>query len=137
MRAIREPAALFGGAVDMELAAKLIADAGVGQDQLPLIQHGLMLMWRRKIAGRLASGPWVLTLDDYRQSGSLSDALSAHADAVLAKAAPDEDGMRLAEMVFRALADQNADGLAIRRRVRFDDLVRADRRRAGKGAGIS
>ncbi len=122
MRAIREPAALFGGNVSQALAERLIDDAGGGQDQLPLIQHGLMLLWRGKIAGRLASEPWVLTLDDYRQSGSLSDALSAHADAVLAKAAPDEDGMRLAEMVFRALADQNADGLAIRRRVRFDDL---------------
>lgn len=122
VRAIRKPAALFGGNVSQALAERLIDDAGGGQDQLPLIQHGLMLLWRDKIAGRPASEPRVLTLDDYRQSGSLSDALSAHADAVLAKAAPDEDGMRLAEMVFRALADQNADGLAIRRRVRFDDL---------------
>jgi hypothetical protein len=24
-----------------------VADAGTRQDQLPLIQHGLMLMWRR------------------------------------------------------------------------------------------
>jgi hypothetical protein len=48
LRAIREPAALCGGEVSQELAERLIADAGGGQDQLPLIQHGLMLLWRRK-----------------------------------------------------------------------------------------
>ena len=31
------------------LAERLIADAGGEQDQLPLIQHGLMLLWRRKV----------------------------------------------------------------------------------------
>ena len=49
LRAIREPAALYDGEVTRELAEQLIADAGGGQDQLPLIQHGLMLLWRRKI----------------------------------------------------------------------------------------
>ena len=49
MRAIREPAPLYGGEVSRELAERLIADAGGGQDQLPLIQHGLMLLWRRTV----------------------------------------------------------------------------------------
>ena len=48
LRAIREPAPLYGGEVSQELAERLIADAGGGQDQLPLIQHGLMRLWRRK-----------------------------------------------------------------------------------------
>jgi hypothetical protein len=48
LRAIREPATLYGGEVSQELAERLIADAGGGQDQLPLIQHGLMRLWRRK-----------------------------------------------------------------------------------------
>ena len=55
LRAIREPAPLYDGEVSQELAERLIADAGGGQDQLPLIQHGLMRLWRRKIgcaAGR-------------------------------------------------------------------------------------
>ena len=50
LRAIREPARLYGGLVSPELADHLITDAGGGQDQLPLIQHGLMLLWQRKIA---------------------------------------------------------------------------------------
>jgi WD40 repeat protein len=49
LRAIREPAPLYDGEVSRELAERLIADAGGGQDQLPLIQHGLMLLWRRKV----------------------------------------------------------------------------------------
>ena len=40
LRAIREPATLYGGEVSRELAERLIADAGGHQDQLPLIQHG-------------------------------------------------------------------------------------------------
>ena len=48
LRAIREPAPLYGGEVSQELAERLIADAGGGQDQLPLIQHGLMRLWRAK-----------------------------------------------------------------------------------------
>jgi hypothetical protein len=48
LRAIRQPATLYGGEVSQELAERMIADAGGGQDQLPLIQHGLMRLWRRK-----------------------------------------------------------------------------------------
>ena len=63
MCAIREPARLYGGQVSPELADKLITDAGGGQDQLPLIQHGLMLLWQRKVGqpntnpGDTAKGP--------------------------------------------------------------------------------
>ena len=89
LRAIREPARLYGGLVSPELADRLITDAGGGQDQLPLIQHGLMLLWQRKIgqpntkAADLAEGAglaeapdlyreeagpaWTLDLSDYTQ----------------------------------------------------------------------
>jgi hypothetical protein len=48
LRAVREPATLYDGEVSRELAERMIADAGGGQDQLSLIQHGLMLLWRGK-----------------------------------------------------------------------------------------
>jgi len=119
MRCIREPAALFGGSVDMELAGKLIADAGVGQDQLPLIQHGLMLMWRRK-AGE--GGVAHLTMEDYRAEGDLASQLSGHADDILQQAIASPAEEAVVEDVFRALTDRNSEGLAIRRRQRFADL---------------
>ena len=112
LRAIREPATLYDGEVSRELAERLIADAGGGQDQLPLIQHGLMVLWRRKTATRqmdsnrgtqmpyafaeaaapfrYETGPsWRLGLEDYRAAGGLAELLSKHADDVMAKAAPD------------------------------------------------
>jgi hypothetical protein len=52
LRAICEPAPLYGGEVSQELAERLIADAGGSQDQLPLIQHGLMWLWRDRRAPR-------------------------------------------------------------------------------------
>ena len=45
LRAIRRPAELYGGTIDADLAERLIADAGGGQDELPLIQHALLLLW--------------------------------------------------------------------------------------------
>lgn len=120
IRAIREPAELFGGSVDMDLTSRLIADAGVGQDQLPLIQHGLMLMWRRKAGD---SGVAHLTLDDYKAEGDLAAQLSRHADEVMAQAIASPDEEHVVEDMFRALTDRNPEGLAIRRRKSLAQLV--------------
>ena len=104
MRAIREPATLYDGEVSRELAERLIADAGGEQDELPLIQHGLMQFWRRKAAitaryvERPADAPPRLRPGDSRDSfrydagrawrlglriiraGGLADLFSDHAD---------------------------------------------------------
>ena len=176
MRAIREPATLYGGEVSRELAERLIADAGGHQDQLPLIQRGLMRLYQdtfrlpsarhsglaeerapfrhdhvledapvlfRHEAGseepvahpadeaQEAAQPfsfrdrrpgWRLDLDDYR-GGSLAVLLSAHADEVMAKAAPDPCRQKIVEHLFRALTDINAEGNAVRRPQTLAELV--------------
>jgi len=148
MRAIREPATLYEGEVTCDLAERLIADAGGGQDQLPLIQHGLMLLWRRK-AGPLRGlfedersyvhpsfelaeagmpfryedgAAWRLGLEDYQGSG-LATLLSDHADEVMAAAASDAEREKIVEHLFRALIDTNAEGSAIRRPQTFGELM--------------
>jgi hypothetical protein len=68
--------------VSRALAERLIADAGASQDQLPLIQHGLMLLYRN----HTDAPAWRLTLDHYRNPDRLSGMLSDHADAVMRKA---------------------------------------------------
>jgi Trypsin-like peptidase domain len=179
LRAIREPATLYGGEVSQELAERLIVDAGGGQNQLPLIQHGLMLLWRRKAAPqsgattpaetattrkaigeheqappdlaeaappyqhddssesparfeideatlsfRRDDGPvWHLGLEDYRGVEGLATLLSDHAEEVLAQAAPDPQRQHIAEHLFRALTDINAEGQSIRRPQTFAELV--------------
>jgi len=115
-RAIRRPAELYGGSVTIELADRLIADVQGSQDELPLIQHGLMRMW--DLAGEAAPGkqaPRLLDLPLYEAHGPLARLLDGHAEAVALAAAPDESGRRVVENLFRALSDINADGHAIRR----------------------
>jgi hypothetical protein len=121
VRAIREPAPLYGGAVSPDLAERLIADAGGTQDQLPLIQHGLMMLHRQKTASLPADAPWRLDLRDLGPGGHLRQLLAAHADEVLAAAEP--SGGQVAEMMLRALTEINADGQAIRRPQSFAALT--------------
>jgi hypothetical protein len=111
VRAIREPARLYGGELPVARADALIDDAGGGQDQLPLIQHGLMLWWKD------------VERDD-TATASLADLLSNHADDVMQHVAPDEQRCRIVEHLFRALTDINAEGQAIRRPRTYGDLVR-------------
>ena len=140
LRAICEPATLYGGEVSQVLAERLIVDAGGGQDQLPLIQHGLMRLWRDKRAPQrgattpaetwtarpddeteqhpprgFAEPVWRLGLEDYQDAGGLTLLLSDHADEVMKKVAPDPERRKIVEHLFRALIDINADGQAIRR----------------------
>jgi hypothetical protein len=136
VRAIREPALLYDGEVSAELAERLVADAGGGQDQLPLIQHGLMLLYGGEERGDAVSrgaessnGPrWRLTLADYRCDGGLSGLLSEHADAIAeqserAHLAGSAGSGRVVEDLFRALTDINPDGQGIRRPRRLAELV--------------
>jgi hypothetical protein len=137
--------------VSRELAERLIADAGGGQDQLPLIQHGLMLLWGRKTTremhqqrkqmpfvlaeaatpSRYESGPlWRLGLEDYRGAGGLAELLSQHADDIMAEACrdagadePAPERQKIIEHLFRALTDINAEGSAIRRPQTLAQLV--------------
>lgn len=124
LRAINEPAELFGGSIERLLADRLITDAGSNQDQLPLLQHGLMLLWRKKIEGKHLDG-WLLRSGDYGLEGNLSDLLSRHADEVMKSIAPSSQDQKVVENIFRALSDQNSEGQAIRRRVQFSALANA------------
>ncbi len=127
IRAIREPAVLYGGQVAMDLAERLIADAGSSQDQLPLIQHGLMVMQRR-LSKQGSNGTedelnWVLSLEDYRKTKGVVQFLSDHADEVLNSiVAKHEDARLVMETVFRALTEIDADGNAIRQRQTLQEL---------------
>ena len=148
LRAIREPATLYDGEVSRELAERLIADAGGEQDQLPLIQHGLMQLWRRKTLSlrglsedessyvhppfELAEARMPFPLRSrpglaarprrLSEVGGLTTLLSDHADEVMAAAAPDPKREKIVEHLFRALTDTNAEGSAVRRPQTFTEL---------------
>ncbi len=119
LRSIREPAPLYDGQIELDLAERLIEDSATCQEQLPLIQHGLMLLHREKLRGAPRAGPWRLGLEDYGRKGKgLGQLLSDHADTVAAEAKaklskPDPQSP-LIEQIFCALTDVNADGRAVR-----------------------
>ena len=110
LRAIREPAQLYGGDITPDLAERLAQDA-LGPDGLPLVQHALMLM--REQAG--AAEGWRLTAASYPADG-LASLLSGHADQVAAEVLRKlPEWPRLVEDIFRALSTVTAEGHAVRR----------------------
>ena len=52
MRAVRRPAQMYGAEFDEGLAERLIASVRGREDELPLLQHGLMLMWEDAVGAR-------------------------------------------------------------------------------------
>jgi PQQ-dependent catabolism-associated CXXCW motif protein len=130
-RAIEEPARVCGGRVEEALVTRLLNDMGGNPDQLPLLQHALMLLWQQA-RDRTGDTPPLLTLTDYERLGGVgttrstldagsgtnsktsNGALSDHADRVLAALTPEQQ--RLAEIMFRALTEsQGAAGRDTRR----------------------
>jgi PQQ-dependent catabolism-associated CXXCW motif protein len=67
--AIEGPAAVYGGRVEPALVTRMLNDMGGNPDQLPLMQHILMLLWA-KAKARSSSEP-ELTLDDYKELGGI------------------------------------------------------------------
>jgi PQQ-dependent catabolism-associated CXXCW motif protein len=138
--AIERPAGVFGGKVEPALVTRMLNDMGGNPDQLPLMQHVLMLLWDRAVI-RAGGGQAVLTLADYDALGGIGyvdweaedggdgdgkseaaelgtgkGALSNHADSVLASLTSKQQG--LAERLFRALTESRGGGdRAVRRPV--------------------
>jgi len=136
LRAIQRPAQLYGGEVTLDLAERLIADAEGREDELPLIQHGLMLMWHDAASTASPGGKIALDAAPLEAAGGLSRMLSAHADAAADAAAPDAERRSIVERLFRALTDVNVEGKAIRRPRAFRDLVAVAATDAGTLRGI-
>ena len=100
LRAIRRPALLYGGEVSVELAERLIADVRGREDELPLIQHGLMLMWNSAVT-LTPNQPVKLDIDSFEHAGRLTQLLSDHANRVMGTASLSEKCD--VEQLFRAL----------------------------------
>jgi tetratricopeptide (TPR) repeat protein len=132
---IEGPALVFGGQVESALVSRLLNDMGTNADQLPLAQHVLMRLWRMS-AKRTGDDARVLRLKDYEKlggignaqtapvtaviegatEGGVANALSIHADEILAELR--EDQQQLAATLFRVLTEsQGVGGRDVRRPV--------------------
>ncbi len=121
--AIEEPAFVFGGEVAPDLTVKLLEDAEHNPDQLPILQHALMIMWRlaKKRAAEEGKGTR-LTVPLYEEIGTLEHALSNHADAVFANDLSAEQQV-LAEKMFKALSERGNDQRDTRRPQKLSALL--------------
>lgn len=126
-RAIREPAAMYGGEVAEGLVTRLVTEATANIDALPIMQHALMRMTERHLPAD--SKRWQLTLDDHATvtagqgagarapGGAGNNALSVHADEVRGKLISrlGAGAADTIEIIFRALFDLDPGGRLVRR----------------------
>jgi WD40 repeat protein len=122
IRAIREPAVLYGGHVSLDLAMKLLRDSDGEIDALPLVQHCLMRMWQHA-----RRQPETIGLDRY---DGLCCGLSSHADEIVKGIVHGRKSSHLRpnpeatiEMLFRALTAIDANGRHIRQPQTFAHLM--------------
>jgi hypothetical protein len=101
------------------LVNRLMNDVGDNPDQLPILQHALMRTWDCWAAHRRNGEP--IGLEHYEAVGTMSDALSKHADEAFDEL-PDERSRQIAEILFKSLTERGADNREIRRPTCLKDI---------------
>ncbi|HZT57220.1 MAG TPA: tetratricopeptide repeat protein, partial [Pyrinomonadaceae bacterium] len=117
--AITGPALVADAEISAPLVNRLLNDAGDNPDQLPILQHALMRTWDHWTAHRRDSEP--VGLEDYEAVGTMTDALSRHAEEAYAEL-PDERSRVVAACMFKALTERGVDNRETRRPTRLSDI---------------
>ncbi|TDH24193.1 WD40 repeat domain-containing protein [Segetibacter sp. 3557_3] len=115
--AIEGPVRLSDGKINPGLLTRLLNDAQVVKDELPLLQHALMRIWDRDYA---LGGNRELDLKDYESIGGLENALSNHADEALT--GMEDAELQLTKRLFQALTTVDENERKVRRPIRLSDL---------------
>jgi tetratricopeptide (TPR) repeat protein len=118
--AITGPVRVARARMSEPLVNRLLNDVGDNPDQLPILQHALMRTWDYWSAHR-SGGSEALGIEHYEAVGTMSDALSKHADEAFNEL-PDERSRHVAEVLFRALTERGADNREIRRPTRLREI---------------
>ena len=116
--AIEGPVRLYGGKISPALTTRLLNDVQSVMDELPLLQHALMRTWDHEIK---TDRNGELDVKDYEAIGSISKALSMHADEALSAMSSDEQ--HIAELMFQALTTTDHGGRKVRRPAHISELV--------------
>jgi len=110
--AITGPVAVGGGEIAPRLVTRLLNDVGDHADQLPILQHALMRTWNHWEQHSRDGHP--IDLQDYEAIGTMTDALSRHAEEAYGELTT-ERSRQIAERVFKALTETNAESVGLRR----------------------
>jgi tetratricopeptide (TPR) repeat protein len=117
--AVTGPVGVTRGKISEPLINRLLNDVGDNPDQLPILQHALMRTWEHWQANRRDGEP--IGLEHYEAIGTMSDALSRHADEAF-NDLPDDRSRKIAEVLFKALSERGADNREIRRPTRLHTI---------------
>jgi formylglycine-generating enzyme required for sulfatase activity len=113
-RVIVEPARCAGLELEAGLADTILDDVAGEPGGLPLLEHALLETWGRRLGT-------TLTLEGYRESGGVRDALSARAEQVFAELSPAEQ--EIARHVLLRLTQPGEGAEDTRRRAELRELV--------------
>ena len=116
-KTIEGPVSLYNGQINAGLTARLLNDAQLLKDELPLLEHALMRIWDHNKNSGIKDE---LTVEDYESIGGIEKALSNHADEALEGMSAIE--LTLAKKIFQALTSIDEKGRKIRRPVRLSEL---------------
>ena len=117
--AILKPFELTNGKISPRLLQQLITDIKGKQDQLPIMQHSMMRAWEKWKQSSSNGHP--LDIEHYELIGTMSKALSQHADEVF-NGLQTERQKQLAEIIFKTLTVQGTDNRGIRRPTTLNKL---------------
>jgi hypothetical protein len=110
--AITGPIAVGHATITPALLNRLLNDVGDNPDQLPILQHALMRTWdswkKKKDPERS------LDSDDYESIGTITEALSQHAEEAYAELSSDRE-CQICEKIFKELTDKGGLAHGIRR----------------------
>jgi tetratricopeptide (TPR) repeat protein len=118
--AITGPVAVGGGEIAGRLVNRLLNDVGDDPDHLPLLQHALMRTWELWIDDRRNREP--IDLRHYEAVGTMTEALSRHADEAYAEL-PNDRSRALAEKIFKSLTEKGSDNREVRRPTRVSEIA--------------
>jgi WD40 repeat protein len=108
--AIEGPVRYAGASIDPKLVETLLNDIGDQTDQLPVLQHALMRTW--SYWQELEEPDRPLSFKDYDSVGTMSDAMSRHANEAYEEL--DQRGREICEKAFKTITEKGADNKGVR-----------------------
>lgn len=118
--AIVKPIKKCGGEISEELVRRLVNELENKPEQLLVMQHALMRAWDYWIKNKGKDEP--LDVEHYEAVGTISEALSFHAEEIYNELTPKEQFVT--EKLFKALTDTTTNPKGTRRPASFGELMK-------------